>query len=281
VSHADGWHFVELCCGSAAMTLHLLGATRALLPYQGSKWRFRKAIVEVFEAHGFAGPPASVGLYDPGPWGVVVPVVLDPARRASVIAGLEALAAEDPRAVYERLHGGPVADDPVAFAVAYLFLQRLAFSGKAVGIREGCWSSPGFNTSSAYGLPGTERFGAVQPMVPSLVRVLRTYGDKLRQVPVEGGRRPAPMPEGPVSRPTLVYLDPPYAGSTRYPNGDLDRDGVVALASAWSEAGARVVISEGVPIAPLGWPTVCLTRGRDDTSPFRGKQAEWLTVSPN
>lgn len=272
-------HVVELCAGSASLALHLLGARKALLPYQGSKWRFRKALAALLPEG--TGPVTRLTLTDPGPWGQVLPQVVDPAARAALIAALEALAAEDPRTVYERLNRAPAARAPVRFAAEFLFLQRLAFSGKAVGLVDGCWSSPGFNTSSAYGLPGTARFGKVNPMVPSLIRVLRGYD--LRPVALHGGRRGAAGPPGPVTETTLVYLDPPYAGSTRYPNGDLDRDAVVGLARAWRDAGAEVWISEGEPIDALvaeGWQAVCLTPGRGDTSPFRGKQAEWVTRSP-
>lgn len=274
------WSLVEPCCGSASLTLHLLGARRPLLPYQGSKWRFRAALGARIAAVVGAGAPREVALFDPGPWGIAAPTVLDPALRSGVAALLEDLAARDARAVYDALHQGPAPADPVAYTAQFLFLQRLAYSGKAVGVRDGRWSSPGFNTSSAYGLPGTDRFGAVRPMIPSLVRVLRGYRG-LATPAVRGAQRGAPAPEGPVRGPTLVYLDPPYQGSTRYPNGDLDRAAVVALARAWREAGATVVVSEAEALPELvsdGWSAELLTEGRGDTSPFRGKQQEWLTI---
>jgi hypothetical protein len=261
------------------MTLHLLGARRSLLPYQGSKWRFRKALEPLLQLEA---PPTEVTLTDPGPWGAVLPVVIGEARGA-LIERLEAMAARNAREVYDGLHRQPVSSDAVGFAAEYLFLQRLAFSGKAVGVVDGCWNSPGFNSSSAFGLAGTERFGKVNPMVPSLIRVLRSYD--LRPVRLTGGQRGAAPPDGPLTGPTVVYLDPPYVDSTRYPNGRLSRDEVVSLARAWHQAGARVLISEGEAVSELvaeGWQAVCLTAGRGDrgdTSPFRGKQPEWVTCS--
>lgn len=270
------WTWVEPCCGSASIALALLGARRPLLPYQGSKWRFRERLLATV---GMPGSPDHVRLADAGPWGVAAPTVIDPVARAGVIARLEAFAARDARAVYDALHQGPVPADPIDATAQFLFLQRLAYSGKAVGDRDGRWVSPGFNTSSAYGLPGTERFGAVHPMIPSLIGVLRGYD--LAPAIVTGGRQPARAPTEPVDRPTVVYLDPPYAGSTAYPAGDLSRDEVVALAEAWRRAGARVLISESEPIDALiarGWRAAPLDPGRQDTSRFRGKQAEWLTI---
>lgn len=275
-----GWRYIEPCCGSASAALALLGARRSLLPYQGSKWRFRKALLPVLRPARAPLVPERVELYDAGPWGVVAPTVLDAVARVGVIERLEALAARDPRAVYAALHQQPVPADPVDYAAQFLFLQRLAYSGKAVGDRGGRWASPGFNTSSAYGLSGTARFGAVKPMVPSLIGVLRGYAS-LASVAVAGGRRAAAPPADRVDGPTVVYLDPPYAGSTAYPGGDLDRAGVVALARAWRAAGATVVISEAEALPELvgqGWEASRLDRGRQDTSRFRGKQEEWLAI---
>ncbi|MFT7518042.1 MAG: site-specific DNA-adenine methylase [Kiritimatiellia bacterium] len=272
---------VEPCCGSASLSLHLLGARRPILPYQGSKWRFRRGLSEMVEAMGYVGPPSRVELSDVGPWGRTMHMLLRPASLLDVIEHLRGFASEDARTVYDRLNRGPAASDDALYSAQYLFLQRLSFSGKAVAERDGCWASPGFNISSAYGVAATDRFGQVKPMVPSLIRVLTGYGEQLhldRSVRCE--QRPASLPVKPLNGPTIVYLDPPYAGSTRYPNGDMDRPAVVELAVAWSDAGASVIVSEGQAVQELqdrGWQARVLDRGRKDTSPFRGKQAEWVT----
>ena len=276
MSTSDGWTLVEPCSGSAALTLHMLGARRALLPYQGSKWRFRHSLERRICELGFAGAPAAVRLTDPGPWGHTLGVVFNAAQRRELVGLLRSWAAEDARRVYERTHGATVSDNPVCAAAEHLFLQRLAFSGKAVGVRDGRWSSPGFNTSSAYGLASTGRFGAVKPMVPSMIRVLEGYDEQLRAVPVTVERRSAAGPDGPIGH-TLVYLDPPYAGSTAYPNGSMTTDQVRALARGWRAAGAAVIVSEQRGIPMESWKRQRLYRGRTDTSPFRGKQEEWVT----
>ena len=278
----EPWSYVEPCCGSASIAFALLGARRPLVPYQGSKWRFRERLTARFVAAGVSGPPASITLWDPGPWGEVAPLLLRPEARARVIERLGALAAEDARGVYDRLNQAPVAEDVFERAAEFMFLQRLSYSGKAVGTREGRWVSPGFNTSSAYGLAGTERFGQVKPMIPSLLRVLEGYSRSLSPAAVGGGRRSALPPDGPTDRRTVVYIDPPYRGSTAYPDGALSREEVVLLAARWRDAGASVFVSEGEPVAALtdrGWSTSLLDDGRGDTSPFRGKQQEWLTYA--
>jgi len=277
-----GYTLVETCCGSAALTLHLLGARRPLLPYQGGKWRVRRELAEVLRQRGYHGAPSQVVLTDPGPWGIAAGAVVDGGVRERVIERLVAFAERDPREVYDALAGAAVPAERDAFAAEYLFLQRLSFSGKAVGVRDDRWISPGFNPSSAYGLAGTDRFGAVRPMIPSLIGVLRDY-DSLAASVVDSHRREAADAPAPCTTPTVVYVDPPYAGSTAYPNGALSRPDVARLAASWADAGALVVVSEGEPVQPLvdrGWSPVRLVAGRDDTSPFRGKQHEWVTVSP-
>lgn len=275
---------MEPCCGSAAVGLALLGARRPLLPYQGSKWRFRKGLLARFASLGFAGVPTAMRLDDAGPWGVVAAACADPSARHHVVEHLADMANENPRTVYDRLHGADVSTEPSRYAAEFLFLQRLAFSGKAVGDPGGRWASPGFNTSSAFGLAGTERFGPVKPMVPSLIRVLSGYDEQLAKVPVGGTRRSAASADGlHVDGPTLVYLDPPYVRSTGYPGGALGREEVVAVALRWTAAGASVVISEGEAVqelVDLGWSAELLDAGRQDTSRFRGKQKEWITISP-
>jgi hypothetical protein len=279
----QGWTLIEACCGGAALTLHLCGARRALLPYQGGKWRFRHELQAALADAGFAPPPRRVELTDPGPWGIVAGAVLRASTRAGIIDHLALLARMDARAVFDALQGQPVPEDPIAFSVQYLFLQRLSFSGKAVGTRGGVWRSPGFNVSSAYGVAATDRFGDVLPMIPSLLKTLRSYTSVVEPERLSAARAPARLPDGPCTEPTAVYIDPPYAGSTDYPDAGLDRPAVVALAQAWAEAGATVFVSEAEALPELlakGWDKRAIYAGRGDTSPFRGKQEEWLTVSP-
>jgi len=274
---------IEPCAGSAAFSLHLMGSRRALLPYQGSKWRFRHGLTEMAESLGFAGPPSRVVLTDPGPWGRTLNVVLDRKGRAEVLQQLiEIEATEDPQDAFNRLQGAPIPADDATFAAQHLFLQRLAFSGKAVGTTaDGRWSSPGFNPTSAYGTPATSRFGKVNPMIPSLIRMLKGMDQHMHAAPlVEVRQQAASPPGGVITHPTLVYLDPPYAESTRYPDGEMSREEVAELATRWAYTGAAVMVSEQHPLPLTRWHRQKLYRGRRDSSPFRGKQAEWVTYTP-
>lgn len=239
------WDFVEPCAGSGAISMSLLGATRSILPYQGSKWRVRKQILREIRRMGFPGMPTTLYLSDSGPWGTVWDTLSSSSMH--VIGELERLAEMDPREVFDSLQGKhALSSSRPRYAAEFLFLQRLAFSGKAVGENAlDQWSSPGFNGTSAYGKQGTDRFGEIKPMVPSLLRTLEHY-DRLCIHRIKA-KRGTWLPWK-IERSTLVYIDPPYVGSTAYPNGTMTREEVVWLASAWLDVGASVIVSEAVPL---------------------------------
>lgn len=272
------WELFEPYCGSGALTLHLLGASRAIVPYQGSKWRLRKTLERVVRDLGFEGRPSRIRITDPGPWSTTLPVVLSAAERAALGRRLEEFAEQDPGELYDEFKGLPVPANRVEFAAQHLFLQRLAFSGKAVGCRDGRWKPPGFNRTSAYGVEATERFGEIRPMIPSLARMIRDL--EIGEAEVVAEKSCARIPEV-LDRPTLGYLDPPYPESTDYPDGSCSEDEIRGMARGLAEAGAVVVISCGRrPVQIPGWREERIDEGRRDESPFRGKQPEWITIGP-
>jgi site-specific DNA-adenine methylase len=258
---------VEPCAGSAALTLHLLGAKRSIVPYQGNKWRFRQALAECAAELGFVGPPSRVVLTDPGPWGRALPVILDRSRLPGLIERLEGMASRDPAGVYRELKGAPVPADDVAFAAEFLFAQQLAFRGRAVGVRGGVWRMIGFDSHNA-------RFGVVKGMV----RRLRDLKPSAADLVIN--QEPAAHPAGRV-RDLLVYLDPPYAGSAGYPNGGMDRREVERLAVAWRMTGAAVIVSEKSALDLPGWRRSRLQQaGAAGGSPVKSKDEEWITFAP-
>ena len=96
--------WAELCCGSAAVTLKLLGGRHATPPisYMGSK---RGLAIQILACLGLrSGIGADrVVLCDAGPWAHVWAVLADPSRCAEVATILRGWADEDPRALWERL----------------------------------------------------------------------------------------------------------------------------------------------------------------------------------
>jgi hypothetical protein len=270
---------IETCCGTSSLTLHMLGATKSLMSYQGSKWRWRFALQSVLEEMGFAGSPESVVLRDSGPWAIAIEQLLRPQCREVVVEQLVGMMSTDPRELYNELHKAMVPhQNPRRLATEFLFLQRLSYGGKAVYVKDGCWRAQGFNKSNAYGLPATESFGAVRPMLPALIRTL----ERLELEEVQLDCRMTDVVYDPlwVDGPTLAYIDPPYTDTTPYPGVALPRGEVVGLALELHEDGAAVMVSEKEPITELttlGWKSKRLYTGRKDTSLFRGKHEEWVT----
>lgn len=266
------WVFAEPCCGSAAISLALLGARRALLPYQGSKWRYRKPILALFEELGFNGLPATIWLSDSpdSPWNTTWKALAE--DHEEVARNIRSFLGEDPLVLYNSLHGRKPTSDRGWFAAEHLVLQRLAFSGKAVSLTPATqsWYSPGFNETSAYGKESTASFGAVRPMLPYLY-------DTVLRLPRGMGRIRIGAPFPLSTQRCLVYIDPPYVRGTKYQE-KLSREEVIAMALRYKERGWSVVISEGEPIEELGWKTRRIV-GPDHSggSPFRGKNEEWLT----
>ena len=269
------WRIIEPFAGTGAVTAGLMGAPASLVPYQGSKWKYRKAIADVFMSCGFWGVPSSATLIDAGPWGSTRSAVWGHA--ADVALSVERIdASGTPEDVYARLSGASAPDDPIEFAAEHLWLQRLSFSGKAIGLRDGKWRAHGLNITSAHGVPASLSFGEVKPLVPALVRALRV----LPQGRVVGACADASSAIDEAGAGDVVYMDPPYAGTTGYSQG-MSRDEVLSLASDAADTGARVVVSEAEPLPLAGWAHVQLqTRTQRMHAKSRKVATEWLTVSP-
>ena len=96
--------WAELCCGSAAVTLRLLGGRYARPPisYMGAKTGYAGAILAALGLRSGIGADRVV-LCDAGPWAHVYAVLADPSRCAEVATILRGWADEDPRALWERL----------------------------------------------------------------------------------------------------------------------------------------------------------------------------------
>lgn len=88
-----------------------------------------------------------------------------------------------------------------------------------------------------------------------------------------------PVPRFPPDQRVVVFIDPPYVGTTGYGH-DLPRAEVIELARAWADVGADVYISEAEPIPIPGWFDVEITgtrKGQKRT--FSKQQREFVTCS--
>ena len=96
--------FVELCAGSAAVSLRLVGGPHAnpCIGYQGGKRGYARAILGVLGLRQGLGAD-EVWLNDAGPWGPVWRVLTTPGKAEEVAAIIRGWKDEEPRALWERL----------------------------------------------------------------------------------------------------------------------------------------------------------------------------------
>ncbi len=271
--------FVELCAGTAALSLRLHRRhARPPVSRMGAKTGYADAILRIL---GFRpGQGAAHYLWcepDPG-----VRLLLEAYRDADLASAAAAIirgwADEEPRALWERLRaeGPPRGADPGDVGVPPREVARWMTIGQ--------WSYRRMEPDSGWCSVRVPRgdepiiWGDRKPArnIAADFEALATLPATI--TPDARGIEPGPdLPPG-----TVAYMDPPYVNTTGYGH-DLPRCEVVALARRWSAAGAMVAISEAEPIADLtseGWHAVRVDgerKGQKRT--FSKQQAEWVTMN--
>jgi hypothetical protein len=98
--------WVELCAGSAAVAIRLVGGPHAQPPisYRGGKRGYARAILGVLGLRQGLGA-CQVILNDPGPWGAVWGVLCQPGAPGAVAEIIRGWKDEEPRPLWERLKG--------------------------------------------------------------------------------------------------------------------------------------------------------------------------------
>lgn len=126
-------HWVELCCGAAAVTLRLLGGEHLVPPvsWMGGKRRHASTILAAMGI-GPRQPVESILLADAMEWGWVWPMLLDPEACHQVAEVLRSWEPEDPRKLWERLAAEPLPAEPIEGAATWLWVQARAASGVPV-----------------------------------------------------------------------------------------------------------------------------------------------------
>jgi len=311
--------FVELCCGSAAVTLKLLGGRHAVPPisYMGSKRGYAVTILGAMGLRCGIGAD-SVLLCDAGPWAHVWAVLADETRCHEVASILRGWADEDPRSLWERLreeHRGEwdgwtveraagwltttlwarAANPEMGFDDANERVERGTRWGGNVGTCDvahriesvaawllcGLWAhNPGFPLASGFTTVEDQRDrGGRNGGLPSLDPVL-PRARVLDSSPLSIYAGSAEDLSPPGDcEGVYVYMDPPYVDCTRY-SVDMSRETVLAVARRWSDAGAVVCVSEAEPLPLDGWHHVEITGERvGQKRTFSRQQREWLTMN--
>lgn len=256
---------VELCAGTASVSLHALGGLQPLVGYMGSKRRWAAQLARMLTG---GTVPDRVVLVDAGPWGDVWTVLRDQEQRRAVARMLREHATRDPVELWRQMVAEPPMADPTG-VVQYLILQNGApssvpiwWSGERWEQEGRCWSK---DRTKVWGAEVRKAcFSALR--IGKLIQIADRV-DALDALPwarieirCDDVRNVDPVPGA------SVLFDPPYNNRTRYaalcPRAD-----VLAVAVRWQTAGARVVVCESEPLPLEGWASVRLT------------DREYLTIS--
>ena len=241
--------FCDLCCGSGAISLAMMESSI---------------------------PPERIVMVDKGPWGDFWRAVgdgsFDCGRLESVISQLPTDLPDTKRRLEEMAAEPPNKDAIYVFLV----LQAGSFGGKAIGIHEDHWvscngSKPSFR---AYWTPkpGCNRKSPVNPMMPMPATLLARAREIVRRCKGLAGTASDITDFNP-PKSAVVYIDPPYKGTTDYAEGGLD---VVSVARS---LGCPCYVSE---VRPLSDCSLLLSAGRRKGG-ISGKRStkaneEWLSA---
>ena len=275
--------FVELCAGTAAVTLRLLGgkALRPAVGMPGCKQGYAHAILHCMGLRSGQGAQRAV-LAEAGPWALVHAAMFSKAGAQAVSRRtMDHLAPANndhkahwlwTRELFDAcLAAGVTHDEIPVMAADWLYLCCGSYNAKG----------PSAGVGWAAGKAATKNFSRVRPSAytahdwssrwlrqrPWQTPVWTVQGDAAKLVP------PWPLPAG-----TRVYIDPPYAGTTGYQH-TMSRVQVIDTACRWASAGARVYVSEAEPLPIAGWHHVDITTTRTGKRRTYGDTKEWLTMS--
>lgn len=265
--------FVELCCGSAAVSLRAMSSTgKPPIGYQGGKRGYARAILAALglkpgECRGW-----DFLWVDAGPWAEAWQVWRTAEGRADTIARLRAWESEDPRTLWDRLRDAPVPCDLRERVAAWAVLQFWTFGRSPTALRGSAWKvGGGFHSAAAYASEH-EGFG-VSELLPNIVDGLQRLPTLDGAVVVSGNVLAVdPIPGA------VVVFDPPYASTTGY-GCDLPREAVLEVAERWRTAGCLVAVCEQEPLPLPGWHHVDLGRTDGIKRTFSRQQREVLTIS--
>lgn len=254
--------FVELCAGTAAVSLRLHDAERKPpISRQGGKQNYADATLRVLglspgqRAHQYVWAEPDDGAR------MLLHSYTDQNLWLGVADVLESWLSEPARALWGALR----AETPVAAATPRAVARQVLLEG---------WSLWG----TMYRGPGASQLGTVGVTLPGLVRRFRTGHDAVDACIYRDAR------EVPIRTGAVVYIDPPYVGTAGYEH-ELSRADVIGLATAWASNGNTVAIAEAEPISELvaiGWYAQELTWARDTGRrgrTYSGQKREFITCN--
>jgi len=265
--------FVELCCGTAGVSQYVVGGwrLRALTAYQGGKIRYASAILA---ALGAWDRPDRLVLCDAGPWARVWQTLLVDHRWGDVQGHLAELARGQLQgaALFQSLATCPPPADSAKWAATFLALQSASARGRPITYRPDSWRTAGYAHLSKAAVAKGFRDRLRPGLLARRVRALSGLGWPPTTVMHCGAD------DVPVQADAVVYIDPPYEGTTGYAD-DLPRGQLLDLAKRWATAGAVVAISEAEPLPLAGWHHLAIEPARRTMGQHARHSTEWLTIN--
>lgn len=278
---------VELCAGTASLSLAWLRQDAVCpLTLIGSKRAYRGELLDLFGLKPGAGAAEQVVLVEPGPFGDFWLAMKDPASRTMV---LECLATfhqayqEDPRALWDSVR----ADFPGGFTrrvASWAVLQFWSYFAKPVIPRPQSkdWKTHGFDKNSAYrsDTPQAARENITKnKRLPQLIEGIQAL-PRMSNVLVYRQRAQDLDPSLFIGE-TLVYIDPPFAGTTQSYGWEFPREDVLLAAQTYDALGCRVAVSEAEPLPLRGpqWRSVRLGGPRARGRTTSKQQSEYVTLN--
>ena len=263
--------FVELCAGTAALSVRLQGGKHARPPVSrmGAKTGYADCILRIMGLRPGQGAAHYLWCEPDAGVQLLLEAYRDHELALAAADIIRGWADEEPRALWERLKAeGPMKHIEPCEVARWCTLQRWMYANAPISHDGLQW----INSRSEGGFTfGANNFGTTEttangfenlPTIPATI-----HPDALQ---VE----PQPLPTG-----CVVYIDPPYEGTTGYAD-DLPRAQVLALAMQWAQAGAAVYISEAMPLDLPGWHHIDIAgerKGQKRT--FSKQQREVITCN--
>lgn len=232
---------VELCAGSAALSLWCLGRARPPIPYMGSKAAWAPDLAYWLRCD----QPDRVVLVDPGPWGHWWTW----AKRSGALADTREAVLSTADWTWDRLVAEGPDGGPLGWA-RWLRISALEMRNRPVA-----WDGQAWRCSRDIARPLTSPAAkyytaskvAERLSLPPLDRVEVVIGDSRTLDAIPGA---------------AVLLDPPYVKTaSTYVHSDFPRSDVVTIAKRWAAAGCRVAVTEAEPVQIDGWTTHIMSRG--------------------
>lgn len=272
--------FVELCAGSAAVSLRWL-SSRAVPPigYQGGKRGYANAILAALGMQPGGGrKDGRVVLVEPGPWGEAWSHWRTAEGRRDTCDRLRAWAGEDPRTLWERLRSEAVPGDRAERVAVWAVLQFWSFARKPVVVVADRWEEHGLAAANLTDSEWRDFRGDVGIRPASLLPDLSDRVDRLPDLSrvhvIHADATECPPIPG-----AVVYIDPPYQGTTCAYSHAMPRADVLRLAAEWRAHGCTVAVSEAEALPIPGAYHHRLPKAHGVVRSWSKQRDEWLTLS--